>query len=359
MLKVANINHKSIEMKNTAICLLMFLIVITSCKTAYISIQVLKPAQITLPADIKTIAFVNRSLPDKKDRVRNVIEGAITGEAIFADRLGSEECIKGVLNGLNNSPRFGVVMPSGVDLRGTGTRQFPGPLDWSVVENICKTNGADALACLEVFDSDNRTGMSDRKVTKKEKDKEITYIEYTATLNVNIESGWRVYFPAGHQIIDQNIYNDSKSWSNSSDAGKRAEQGLPSKDHAVSDAGFFAGNQYAKRISPLWIWVGREYYKKGNDDFDRARRNVSLNDWKGAAEIWQKYVNNPDPKIAGYACYNMALASEMDGNLETAIEWTKKAFIDFKNKNARYYMNTLQRRLDDQYRLDEQMKGIQ
>lgn len=342
----------------TAACSAM-LMIITSCKTAYISIQILKPAQITLPADIKSIAFVNRSLPDKKDRVKNVIEGALTGEAIFADRIGSEECIKGVLNGLNNSPRFSALMPSGLDLRGSGGRQFSDPLDWETVERICKDNGADALACLEVFDSNNRTGMANRKVTKKEKDKEITYIEYTATLYIDIESGWRVYFPATKQIIDQNVYTDSRSWSSTSDAGKRAEQGLPTKDHAVSDAGFYAGNQYARRISPLWIWVGRDYYKKGNEDFETARRKVAVNDWKGAAELWQKHISDSDPKIAGYACYNMALANEMDSTLETAIEWAKKAYVNYKIKNARYYLNTLQQRLNDQYRLDEQMKGVQ
>jgi hypothetical protein len=346
-------------MKMTALACFAILLGITSCKTAHISIQVLKPAQITLPADVKTIAFVNRSLPDKKDRVKNVIEGAFTGESIFADRIGSEECIKGVLNGLNNSPRFGALMPTGVDLRGSGGRQFANPLDWETVERICKTSGADALACLEVFDSNNRTGMSNRKVTKKEKEKEITYVEYTATLNIDIESGWRVYFPASRQIIDQNIYNDSKSWSSTSDAGKKAEQGLPTKDHAVSEAGFYAGNQYARRISPLWIWVGRDYYKKANDDFERARRKVAVNDWKGAGELWEKYVSDSNPKIAGYACYNMALASEMDGTLEAAIEWAKKAYVDYKLKNARYYLNILQQRLNDQYRLDEQMKGVQ
>jgi len=346
-------------MKIKTLAVLLIVMLTISCKTVQISIQVMKPAQITLPSDVKTIAFVNRSLPDKKDRLRNVLEGAITGEAVFADRLGSEECIKGVIDGLNGSPRLKGIIPSGIDIRGTGTRQFPEPLDWTTVEKICNNNGAEALACLEVFDSNCHTGITNRNVTKKEKDKEITYVVFDARLNVDIESGWRIYFPAEQKIIDQNIYNDSKTWVNSGDAPKKAEHGLPMKDNAVSQSGFYAGNQYAMRISPRWIWVSRVYYKKGNQDFEQAKRMVQTNDWKGAAELWQKNVNDSDLKIAGYACYNMALASEMDGNLETAIDWAKKAYVDFKNNKALTYKNILQRRLNDQYQLDEQMKGVE
>jgi hypothetical protein len=341
----------------------LILIIVTfltvSCKTSQLSIQVLKPAQITLPSDVKTIAVVNRSLPEKKERLRNVIEGAITGEAVFADRLGSEECVKGVIDGLSGSPRLKGIIPTGVNIRGTGTRQFPDPLSWNTVDDICKASGADALACLEVFDSDCINGMSDRKITRKEKDKEITYIEYTARLDVNVVSGWRIYFPAERKLIDQNIYNDSKGWVNTSDAPKKAQQGLIRKDEAVSQSGFYAGNQFAIRISPLWIWVRRTYFSKGNSEFEQAKRLVQVNDWKGASDLWMKHVKNADPKIAGYACYNMALACEMDGNLETAIDWAKKSYTDYQNKYALSYMRILEQRLNDQYRLDEQMKEVQ
>lgn len=345
------------KMKNLSILLMMILGV--SCKTAQVSIQVMKPAQITLPADVKTIAVVNRSLPAKKDRLRNVVEGVITGEGLFVDRMGSEECIKGVVNGLANSPRLKGLIPGNIDLRGTGTRQFAEPLDWATVKKICDSNGTDALACLEVFDSDCSTRVNEQKRTKKEKDKEITYFEYTAHLNVNIESGWRIYFPANQQILDQNIFNDSRYWDYTSDTPKKAEQGLISKDNAVSQAGNYAGNQFAMRISPLWIWVNRIYYVKGNNDFAQAKRRVQANDWKGASDLWMKYTQNSDPKVAGNACYNMALASEIEGDLQGAIDWAKKAYVDYKNSKALNYMNIIQHRLDDQARLDEQMKGVQ
>jgi hypothetical protein len=343
-------------MRKNLFFLATLFVTLTACKTTYVTVNVLKPAQITIPPRINNIVFVNRSLPAKSERFKNILEGAITGEAILADRRGAEECIKGVMGSLNQSPRYKVVAPGNVDLRGTGTREFPPMLDWRVVEDICKHNQADALITLDVFDSNNAVTMSERQVERKEGERVIKYTEFLATLRVDIETGWRIYFPADKRVIDQNIYTDGRSWSNANEARKKAEAGLPFLDNAIADAGFYAGSQYAHRISPMWINVSRYYYKKGNDDFKTADRFGKSGDWQGAAHIWEKYVDSGDAEIAGNACYNMALAEELEGNLEKALEWARKSYTKYNNKKGRYYANILQNRLRDQERLDQQMQ---
>ncbi|HEX2935058.1 MAG TPA: DUF6340 family protein [Bacteroidales bacterium] len=328
-----------------------------SCKTTQVSVEVLKPAQITIPSQIKSIAIINGSTPSKRDRARNVMEGLITGEVPFVDKRAAEQCITGVVNRLQGAPRFKSAVLTGIQIKGTGTRQFPAPLDWNYVDEICRNSNVDAIAVLEVFDSNNMYSQSEREAKRKEGDKEIKYTEYIAHLNVEIEAGWRIYYPEKQQIIDQNIYNDSREWNNASNTPKKAQAGLPALESAVSDAGYYAGQQYAVRISPLWIWVTRQYYKKGNTDFELATRKAKVNDWKGAAELWQKHINNSDPKIAGYANYNMALACEMEGDLESALDWAQKSYVNYKNNSARYYVNILKQRINDQVRLQEQMDG--
>lgn len=342
-----------------SLCLLMLIAQMYSCKINYVSVQVMKPAQITIPSNIQSFAVVNRTRPEKDERLKNILEGALTGEGLFVDRNGAAECVKGFTNDMANSPRFKAYLPNGYDFKGTGTREFPQPLSWDLVSEICAQNEVDAIVSLETFDSNNRYDISERQAERKEKDRVIKYTEYTATLNTQVDAGWRIYYPAVQRIVDENVFTDYKNWSNTADSRKRAEQGLVSQNSAVSDAGYYAGSQYAFRISPRWLWVSREYYKKGNADFEMATRKVIANDWKGAAELWQKNVRNTNIKIAGNANFNMALACEMEGNLEAAYDWAKIAFTDFKNKKARYYMNVIQQRINDQSRLDEQMKGVE
>lgn len=347
-------------MKNIKIIFIILIALsfgLSSCKTKSLSVSVLKPADIYVPGKIKTLAVVNRSLPTKGDgsRIINILEGVVSGEGVFVDKNASEKCISGVAEGLLKSPRFSVSVPTGLDIRGTGTAQFPEPLAWAQVEKICKDYSADALVLLETFDSDLSRKYDTKQRTKKENDKDVTYTEHIAMIDIAINAGWRIYYPKERMIVDQNVFTDRKGWSERGLTRADAVKKLPEPAYAVEDAGFYAGTRYAHRISPTWIWVSRKYYIKGNDEFKNVRYKVQAKQWEDAADIWQKYTNDPDTKIAGYACYNMALASEVLGEFDIALNWAKKAYSDYQLKAALEYINIIEGRIRDAERLDKQM----
>ena len=66
--------------------------------------------------------------------------------------------------------------------------------------------------------------------------------------------------------------------------------------------------------------------------------------WKGAEEVWLKETNNTSRKIAGRACYNMAIISEINGDIDKAIEWAKKAYENYNNRLGLTYVNILKNR---------------
>lgn len=101
--------------------------------------------------------------------------------------------------------------------------------------------------------------------------------------------------------------------------------------------------------------VNRAYYSKGHDDFELTKRYVKTNSWDEAADVWQRLVDSPDLKISGMAAYNMALANEMNGELEIAIAWAKKSYEEFGNRKALNYLRILDKRLADRQILQQQM----
>ncbi len=328
-------------------------IIFTSCKTKSLSVRILKPAEIYVPSNIKTLAVVNRSLPEKGNgnQFKNVVEGIISGEGLFLDREASQKAIFGLADGLQNSPRFSVTVPDGIDIRGTGIAKFPPPLSWNKVNEICNEYSADALVLLEIFDSNTYRRINSRQKTEND----VNYTEFIASMDISVNSGWRIYDPENKKIIDQNIFTDRKGWDAKGRTQREAKMNLPPQSSAIKEAGYFAGRQYAKRISPSWIRVSRHYYVKGNDDFKNAKYKVIAEQWEDAANIWKKYVNDSDYKIAGRACYNMALASEVLGKYEIALDWAKKAYADYHLKDARNYINILEKRITDEQRLNRQM----
>lgn len=345
-------------MKNiiTISILVAISIIFNSCSTSSLSVRVLVPAEITVPSHIKKIAVINRSLPAKDQQVNNIVEGILTGEGIQVDREASYKCLDGMYNVIANSPRYEIVIPQNLDLRGTGTSVFPAPLDWATVKDICKDNGADALVSLETFDSNSSLRYDSKEKTKTVNNQSVKYIEHIALFDINIEAGWRIYDLERQQVVDQNKFIDGQGWKGVGDDKDKAFKNLPQKRACVKDAGYFAGQQYAYRISPVWVWVPRLYFSKGNDDFKDAKYKVRAKEWERAAEIWQRYVGDADPKIAGRACYNLALANEVFGELEHALDWAQKAYSDYHLKKARDYISKLKRRIADQKRLEKQME---
>jgi hypothetical protein len=132
---------------------------------------------------------------------------------------------------------------------------------------------------------------------------------------------------------------------------------LPQGEAVTREIGRVTGDLYSQRISPTWLWVSRMYYKKGNDNLKLGRQQVKFNDWKGAEEYWTRALDDPKVKNQGRAMYNLALASEMNGELEVASEKAKEAGTKYQNRKALEYRYILEQRIRDQERLEEQMKG--
>lgn len=328
---------------------------LVSCATRSIYTNVLVPAEITISQDIQTVGILNRSLPAKGEGWNNFLEGFVTGESIMADREGSYNTCKGLAFKLNANPRFKGLLMDGENYRGTGTKEFPVALDWGIVDQLCQKYNTDAIVTLETFDSDIALVKSQRLVERTIDGVKKNVTEFLAELRIRVNAGWRIYDNINKRIIDQQVFWDEKSWKGVGLTPEEALSKLPSKRSAINDAGFFSGEMMGMRISPNWTRVSRYYYVRGDEKLKQAKAAVKVNDWKRAANFWSPVTNNPDSKVAGRACHNMALASEMEGNLEMALVWAKKAYTEKHFKKIRSYLNELTVRQMDQEKLKEQL----
>lgn len=332
------------------------LILSTVCSTRNVSMQLLIPAEITIPQEIKSVGILNRSLPQKNEQFLNVLEGFITGESVLADREGSFNCIRGVEARLNELPRLKAFAIESDQYRGTGTRQFPEVLDWNSVDALCRQNKVDAILSLETFDSDFgiKKSTSDRK--EKVNGREVVHKEYHADLRVEVNTGWRLYDNIHRTIVDKVSFSDRKEWTGNGSGEQAALDDLPSKRHTINESGKHAGIKIANRLSPNWRTENRSYFVKGNDDFKAAKEQVKFNNWEAAILTWKRLSESPDPVIAGRACYNLALASERKGDIDLAIVWVEKAMKIYHIKQARNYSEVLSHRKENDAKLEEQMR---
>ncbi len=322
-------------------------------------LQVLQPADISLPDDISTIVTIDRAKPAKG--FNNVLEGLVTGENIGQDRRGRQQAIAGLINALTRTPRF-TVKSSGIER--TGSRagdNFAPLLSWETVDSICRAYDAQALLAIELYDSDNF--VSTQRQTRKRKDdegNEFKEVYYDAAMEIDVRIGWRLYAPAARVLLDEFTVRADQRVTDSGDTEDQAKRNLPDQERITSEVSFLAGERYGMRIAPVWITVQREWFQKGKgvykENMEIAARYAKAGQWDRATEIWRALTGpDTDAKTAGRAAFNLAVAAERQGMLETALDWARRAYTTFGLNKGRQYATTLQGRIDDRRRLEDQL----
>ena len=344
-------------MKLNKLLYLLLVSVFVSCGTSSVIVNIQRPADISVPQSVQKVVVVNRSTAGKENMVGNIVEGIFTGEGIGADKKGSEYCVMGLTQMLANSERYELRGGGDLNLKGTGTSTFPDLLAWNEVRKICNTYGADALIILSTFDSDSRIFEGKKVVkTKTIKGAKIKEVRYPVTLIMEIESGWRIYDVTSKKIVDVNKFTEVKEYVEWGSSYDDARAHLPSKRQALKSSGIFAGEQYGYRITPVWIRQNRLYFTGKSDELKLAKNYVKRGDWDKAIEIWKSVTNNEDYKVSRKAYFNLALASEIKGKLDTAIDYAEKA-EQMGEKRATSYISTLKKRKRDEKRLQEQLNN--
>ncbi|HLI94285.1 MAG TPA: DUF6340 family protein [Puia sp.] len=318
--------------------LLAIVVVCYSCSsTNLMSLSVTEPAPVSLPPAAKTAAVVNRTHVADDSRTVDAIHRTISLETKELQAEGAGASVTGLTDALIQSNRFDSVKRLiHLDLRSYGAGVFPVYLSWDTVEKICSMYHVDVLFSLELFDAESRVGVTGVNLAA---------LSAQANVNTRVRTGWRIYDPATRSVLDQYIIYRDLNFQGGTLIGTGSA--LLGRKEAVIKAGNRAGQDYASRIIPYSLRVSRFYYVRGNGGFIAARRMAQAGDWNEAAKVWQQATTSPSRKVAGRGCYNMAIISEINGDLNGALQWAKKAYEVYRTPYSLDYVNILQQRLSE------------
>ena len=282
----------------TSALTLLAALLLSACASS-VHIRALAPAAVPMPANLQSVATANRIIPEsRRDQFFDVLEGAFTG---------------------------------------------------------------DGLVVLEAFDSDMLMSHTNGFRTYKDKDgKEHQVPTVHVEMVMKIVSGFRTYGAAQGFVLDQARQEDQLVFSGNGDNYGQALRQLPPPEECIRRVAQRAGDGYARRIAPSYIDLNRDYFTSAKKDalMKQAAVRADAEDWKGAEMLWQQAAKNLNPKIAGRAFYNLAVASEVRGDLPGAIDWAKKSAYTCNNGQAKNYLRVLNDRLRAQELVQEQLKSV-
>lgn len=324
--------------------LIFILLTFAACKTDLVYISVLDPAPVTLSSSIKNAGILNRSIPTDENTVLTTAHKITSMETMNMIKEGSAAAINGLRDGLVESKAFDEIKLLNTTLPNPGGGIFLPPISWSDVDQICQSNQVDVLFVLEVFDTDLKVIPGTIPKDLNNPVNIINAVQQPMDMITNVKTGWRIYDSKNKLIMDEFPFANSITYTSSALNISGNMEAILGRKEAVKNLSNKMGYQYADRIRPYWTKVTRDYYVKGSYNFKIAKRKARTGNWNDAAVLWEKETKNSKRKIAGRACYNMAIINEINGNLDTAIQWAQKAYEDYNNKLALRYVNQLKNR---------------
>jgi hypothetical protein len=344
-------------MKYYYIGFLTFLFLSLSCSSLVsLNIKMMEPGAITLPPDIGTVALVNRAIPGPTTKLKNIVD-ILTSESLNHDLQGRQQVLQGLQSALQQSPRLrGVFVSEAYNGDMTGTL-FPTPLRWDTINQICLNNHTDAVIALETFHTDlNITHESGNVQMTNQFGISLPSIQIFATQKVLVKVGFRIYNPHNQTIIDQYTYSYWRTWGTQATSIGEALAALENRQVCINLACNTTGKLYEQRISPMMNYERRSLWKKaGRSPMAVGSRMAIVGNWDDASKNWTKTLETSTKrKECGRAAYNLALASEINGDLVEAKKYISLSYGQYNNKQAQYYQNTINTRYAAMLKLDQQ-----
>jgi hypothetical protein len=339
--------------KNYKTFIILFLpaiMFLSACKTyEYFNIEVLEPAELFLSPDIQTLAVAhNISMADADSAgTKFNVYDMLGYDTVFIDTSLALSSIKSLAEGLEIGGRLLAVIidslpqpyPKSVLNYKTG--------DVNSLRKLCDDHSANAFLLLNTLEQENAYDVFlDRSG------------HYFGEFEVIMKTEWLLINPYTSKLIDIKNLSDTVYFQVDPLDLDETNTGFEARKEALTQAAIVAGYEYAAWISPHLVKTSRLIFKKGDKNIKAGYEQAGLGNWKNAAFYWKNALASKEIKIKARACFNLALASEMEGLLEPALEWAKESYQFFPDTLNAIYISILEKRIQQQHDLLRQMDGV-
>jgi hypothetical protein len=331
----------------------VFLLLFSSCVSfEKFSIEVYKPSEVNLSPDIKTITIVSRNLKYEQDTLQNyqVKNHRLIKDKIRfnSDSLAIKTCLDSLSGRLLAAGRFDSIRILPVNTFPVFKLKEIRPAKNEWYTAIAEKTGADALILLDMFSC--FYSLDDY------------YSNPVA--NVVTSNIWSVYITKEQKIIDRFSQVDTLYWDGLDENGAHKKLKIPAKKSAIFLASGVIGENYAKHILPAWVKVDRNFMLNSKPEFKNAVKLAENTNWEDAVAIWQPFSESKNKRNKVVALYNLALASEMNGSLDQAIELADRAvkassgfFLSTEKEAVSKYLAVLYQRKTEIEKLEKQIRN--
>mgnify|MGYP001283822250 CR=1 FL=1 len=312
-----------------------------------ITIENQEPAKYHVPEEIQSLTLMNRGLTSefvnfREDSLQKYFyKRNYSVKTYVLDSLASDTCLQAAGKLLYESGRYDVVIPENRNIRrNSDFHTIEQPLGWNYVDSICKTYNTDALLVMEKFTTQVNTELNAEK--NESSDGKYFY----ASFDICYDSFFRIYYPKKKEITGQFFMRDTIFWAYDDFNLQNIFLNIPPIKEGLIQCGIKVAMDLNDNISPSWIPDNRGLFVINNKN-EEEKKWISKNNWDKLSEYWKPLTESKNSGIRSKAEFNMALASELNGRIDDAIQWAEKSLqTSFRNQTDIYLKKLKQRKAE-------------
>jgi hypothetical protein len=330
--------------------ILIILIAISACKpVSYLTVDLTDPPKEALPQEIQSLTLVNRTVDkrftdDPRDSIQlRFYQSQFNLDTVIYDIKATDTLMQALGNLLYESGRFDVVIPENRFLLKDTLNPYSDQMSLEVAEDLTRRFNTDAVLSLDFF----KTSISAVFGYKKNIDwgnmAENSY--YAANLKIGYIANLRLYYPKNKELLLSYFLMDTLVWEGGNFEVKTLFKDLTKVKDALTETGIAAAMNLSKRIAPNWNSYSRAYFSSGNEILLETSLMIQKNDWETAMNKWLEVLDKTKSKsLKSKLEFNLALANEMQGDLNEAIRWGVMSYNSFYRPVTYNYLKTLKER---------------
>ena len=321
-----------------------------SCSsTKSIIIEVPKQAKNELPDRIQSLLLVNRTVDEtytdlNKDTLQNLFyKKGFNLDTVILDKHAADTMLKAMSDLLFESGRYDVVIPEDRFLPHKSNAFFSEPLTWEEARQLCETFQTDAVLSVDQY--------STRIITKYDHDNYYNPLDnsfYSASeahMAIVYEALLKVYDPESEAVLFREFMRDTLVWEDFDETARDLFSHFTSVKQGLSESSIALALDLTEKISTSWQREQRFIFVKGDDKLEQAGAFVEQGDWENAIKLWEELDTESTSKSTrSRAELNLAIAAELRGDIDKAIEWGLKSYNTMFQQVTYDYLEHLNRR---------------
>lgn len=334
--------------------------VISCSPVRNLTIEIPAPGKENLPVNIQSLTLINRCVDKRFSELNEgttqnyFFESDLEIDTFFFDIAAADTIIKALGNLMFESGRYDIVIPENRFPFINSEVSAKNPLSWEEVEHYDSLFKTNAVLSLEDFNISISSEVEAGSVW----DYEMAHFfrVYYAKIKINSSALFNIYDPIRERVLNSFI-RDTLFWDYlyMVKNEKYPEQTywikctilkrLPTIKKVLTESAINLASIYSSKISNQWQPENRNYFSLYNYDAGITHKFVKLNEWEKAMEMWQNLLKTTKQKrLKSKAQYNLAVGSEIMGNISEAKKWCMKSYETSPHPLTLQYLDILKKR---------------